>query len=113
MPREITNKGIYSERYGVLTFQGKDYPFSISGVSLAELGVSTFQGAGKVYDLKSLNDFSGNYGAAQATFAVRGGQGEVSMRNTKGVTIVVLANEGKESGTKLSLGPGGVTIKMR
>jgi len=62
---------------------------------------------------RSVADFSGNYAAAQAGFAVRGGQGEVSMRNAKGVTIAVLANEGKESGTRLNLGPGGVTIKMK
>ncbi|MGH7833066.1 MAG: DUF1134 domain-containing protein, partial [Candidatus Binatia bacterium] len=71
------------------------------------------QGAGKVYDLKSLNDFPGNYAAAQAGFAVRGGTGELSMRNARGVSIVFLSTEGKEAGTRLNLGPGGVTIKMR
>lgn len=98
---------------GVLTFQGKNYPFSISGLSLGDVGASTFQGAGKVYDLKRRADFSGNYAATQAALAVRGGQGEVSMRNAKGVTIVVLPNEGKESGTRLSLGASGVTIKLK
>jgi hypothetical protein len=98
---------------GVLSYQGKDYPFSISGLNLVDVGVSNFQGAGKVYDLKNLSDFSGNYAAAQAAFAVRGGQSEVSMRNSKGVTIVVLANEGKESATRLSLGPSGVTLKLK
>ena len=102
-----------SSGHGVLTFQGKDYPFSISGLNLADVGVSNFQGAGKVYDLKGLSDFSGNYAAAQAAFAVRGGQSEVSMRNGKGVTIIVLANEGKESGTRLSLGLSGVTISLK
>jgi hypothetical protein len=98
---------------GVLSYQGKDYPFTISGLNLADVGVSNFEGAGKVYDLKTLNDFSGNYAAAQAGFAVRGGKSELSMRNGKGVTIVVLANEGKESGTRLSLGPSGVTFKLK
>jgi hypothetical protein len=98
---------------GVLSYQGKDYPFTISGVNVADIGVSNFEGAGKVYDLKNLNDFAGNYAAAQAGLAVRGGQSELSMRNGKGVTIVVLANEGKESGTRLSLGPSGVTFKLK
>jgi hypothetical protein len=98
---------------GVLSYQGKDYPFTISGLNLADVGVSNFEGAGKVYDLKNLNDFAGNYGAAQAGFALRGGKSELSMRNGKGVTIVVLANEGKESGTRLSLGPSGVTFKLK
>jgi hypothetical protein len=98
---------------GVLSYQGKDYPFTISGLNVGDVGVSNFQGAGKIYDLKSLQDFSGNYAAAQAGLSVRGGQGEISMRNSKGVTIVVLANEGKESGTRLSLGPSGVTLKLK
>jgi hypothetical protein len=98
---------------GILSYQGKDYPFTISGLTVADLGVSSFQGVGKVYDLKNLQDFSGTYGAAQAAFAVRGGQSEASMRNAKGVTLVVLANEGSESGTRLSLGPSGVTLKLK
>jgi hypothetical protein len=98
---------------GVLSYQGKDYPVTISGVNFADLGVSQFQGAGKVYDLKNVADFSGNYAAAQAAFAVRGGQSSVSMRNAKGVTIVILQDEGKESGTRFSLGPSGVTLKLK
>jgi hypothetical protein len=98
---------------GILSYQGKDYPFTVSGMSLADIGVSTYQGAGKVYDLKNLNDFSGNYAAAQAAFAVRGGQAEMSMRNAKGVTLVILANEGKEAGTRLSLGASGMNIKIK
>ena len=85
----------------------------MSGLNLGDVGVSNFHGAGKIYDLKSLKDFAGNYVASEASFAVRGGQGEVSMRNAKGVTIVVLANEGKESGTRLSLGASGVSIKLK
>jgi hypothetical protein len=50
-----------------------------------------------------LNDFAGNYAAAQAGVAIGGGQSELSMRNGKGVTIIVLANDGKESGTCLTL----------
>ena len=98
---------------GVLSYQGKDYPFTISGYSLGDVGASNFEGAGKVYDLKSLNDFSGNYAAAQAAFAVGGGQSALSMSNSKGVTVIVLANQGKESGTRLSLGPSGVTFKLK
>jgi len=98
---------------GVLSYQGRDYPFTIAGLNFGDAGVSSFQGAGKVYDLKSLNDFAGNYAASEAGFAVRGGKSEMSMRNGKGVTIVVLASEGKESGTRISLGASGVSIRMK
>ncbi len=98
---------------GILSYQGKDYPLGISGINIADLGVSQFQGAGKVYELKNVADFSGNYAAAQAAFAVRGGQSSLSMKNGKGVTIVILQDEGKESGTRLSLGPSGITFKLK
>ena len=63
--------------------------------------------------IQDVADFSGNYAAAQAAFAMRGGQSSVSMRNVKGVTIAVLQNEGKESGTRFSRGPSGVSLKLK
>ena len=84
---------------GVLTYQGRNYPFSISGLSLVDVGISNYTGAGKVYDLSSPGNLAGNYAAGQATFAVAGGDSAMSMKNAKGVTIVILKNEGQESGT--------------
>jgi len=36
----------------------------------------------------------------------------LSMRNSKGVTIVILQDEGKESGTRFGLEPSGITLKV-
>ena len=98
---------------GVLNFQGRSYPFSISGVSLVDIGISSFTGAGKVYDLRSPADLTGTYAAGQATFAIAGGASAMSMKNERGVTIVILKNEGQESGTQLSIGPAGMKITMK
>ena len=98
---------------GVLNFQGKTYPFSISGLSLVDVGMSNFTGAGKVYDLRSPGDLSGSYGAVESTFAIAGGNTAMSMKNQNGVTIVVLKNDGQESGTQLSLGAGGMKINLK
>jgi hypothetical protein len=98
---------------GVLNYQGKSYPFSISGLSLVDVGISNFTGAGKVYDLKSPGDLAGSYGAGQATFAVAGGASAMSMRNDSGVSIVILKNDGQESGTQFSIGPAGMKIMMK
>ena len=98
---------------GVLNFQGRSYPFSISGVSLVDIGISSFTGAGKVYDLRSPADLTGTYAASQSTFAIAGGATAMSMKNDKGVTIVILKNEGQESGTQLSIGPAGMKITMK
>ena len=98
---------------GILNYQGKTYPFSISGLSLVNVGISNFTGAGKVYDLKSSQDLAGTYVAGQATFAIAGGATAMSMKNDKGVTIVILKNEGQESGTQLSIGPAGMKVTMK
>jgi hypothetical protein len=98
---------------GTLNFQGKNYPFSISGLSLVDVGISNFTGAGKVYDMKSPGDLSGTYAAVESTFAIAGGNTAMSMKNQNGVTIVILKNDGQESGTQLSLGPGGMKISLK
>jgi hypothetical protein len=98
---------------GILNYQGKSYPFSISGLSLVDVGISNFTGAGKVYDLKSPGGLTGTYGASQATFAVAGGASAMSMKNDNGVSIVILKNDGQESGTQLSMGPAGMKIIMK
>jgi hypothetical protein len=98
---------------GVLTFQGKDYPFSVSGLTLVDVGISRFAGAGKVYNLTSPGDLPGTYGAIQSTFAIAGGATDMTMKNQNHVTVVILKNSGKESGTQLSLGPAGMQIQMK
>jgi hypothetical protein len=95
---------------GTLVFQGKDYPITISGLSLLDLGVAGVSATGTVYGLKSLADFSGNYVATQATFAVAGGGGELTMVNPRGVAINL---KSEESGTQLTLGPAGMGIKLK
>ncbi|MGE5219956.1 MAG: hypothetical protein ACM3SP_23385, partial [Chloroflexota bacterium] len=95
---------------GVLTYQGKDYPITVSGLSLLDLGVSSVSATGKVYFLKTPADFSGNYFATQATFAVAGGGGELVMANGKGVYIAL---QSEQSGTQLTLGASGVSLKLK
>ena len=46
---------------GTLEFQGKTYPVKISGLSVAEVGVTKAEASGKVYNLKSIADFDGVY----------------------------------------------------
>ena len=95
---------------GTLNFQGKDYPFSVSELSLLDFGASAVTGTGKVYNLNNLADFSGNYVATQATFAVGGGTGELTMTNSKGVVISLSS---QESGTQLTAGPSGISLKLK
>ncbi|HXU87979.1 MAG TPA: DUF1134 domain-containing protein [Methylomirabilota bacterium] len=95
---------------GKLLYQGKEYPFSISGLSVVDVGISKVTATGDVYNLKKVSDFSGNYVAAQGGAAVGGGGGGVSMRNQHGV---VMNLTGTGTGVKLALGAKGVDVKLK
>jgi hypothetical protein len=95
---------------GVLSYQGNDYPITVSGLSLLDLGASSVSATGKVYFLKKVSDFPGNYFATQATFAVGGGGGELVMANGNGVFIAL---QSEQSGTRLTLGASGVSLKLK
>jgi hypothetical protein len=95
---------------GTLSFRGQNYPVTVSGLSLIDLGFSRVSAKGSVYDLNNLSDFSGNYVATQATFAIGGGTGELAMINDKGVSIALTSDQ---SGTQLTAGPAGMSIRLK
>lgn len=99
----------YSWGSGVLTYEGKEYPFSVEGLSVGVAGGSSVSASGDVYGLKKLADFNGNYTAATAQATVGGGAGATAMQNQNGVVLkIVSTNQGIEfkfaaSGVKLTL----------
>jgi len=103
----------YSWGDGTLQYQGKEYPFSVTGLSLVNIGVSGLTAVGKVYDMNRIADFGGNYAGSAATFAVAGGASDITIRNANGVVIVLSGDQAKQSGTQFSLGAGGLNIKLK
>ena len=81
----------YSWGSGTLTFQGKEYPFSVEGLSVGSVGASSVTASGDVYNLKALEDFNGNYTAATAQATVGGGAGATAMQNQKSVVLKILS----------------------
>ncbi len=94
---------------GKLNFNGKEYRFSIDGVTLVDFGISKASAAGEVYNLTDLAKFEGNYMAAEASFALGGGMGSVSLRNSNGV---VMHLNSVSQGARLQLGSSGMSIKL-
>ena len=47
---------------GTLFFQGQSYPFSVGGLGVGGIGVSTIDAKGEVYSLTSVAQFPGAYG---------------------------------------------------
>jgi hypothetical protein len=94
---------------GVLKYKGKSYAFKVSGLSVGNVGAGTTSASGEVFNLKSLDDFNGNYVAGAAGAAVAGGGAVASMKNQNGVKINVKATT---QGAKVTLGGGGVDIQL-
>ena len=95
---------------GVLRYQGKTYRFSVSGISVGDLGISTISAVGNVYNLYRPTDLAGNYAAVGAGVAVAGGVGGVSMKNQRGVLIQLYS---VQQGVQLTVGPQGFNIEMK
>ncbi len=72
---------------GMLSYEGKTYPVRVQGLSVGELGVTRATASGKVYNLKTLEDFDGNYAAAVVGATIAGGAEAIAMRNQNGVVI--------------------------
>ncbi len=95
---------------GVLRYQGKTYPFSVTGISVGDVGFSSISAVGNVYNLYRPGDLAGNYAAVGAGVAVAGGVGGVSMQNQKGVLIQLYS---VQQGVQLTIGAQGFKIDMR
>ena len=95
---------------GKLSFKGKEYPFSIDGLTVVDFGISKASATGDVYNLTDVAKFAGTYVAAEAGFTLAGGMGGMVLRNQDGVVMHVRS---VSKGAKLQLGTSGLMIKMK
>lgn len=95
---------------GVLTYKGKEYPFSISGLTAGDIGIASAQLSGEVFNLKKLEDFNGNYASLAAGITVAGGGTGATMTNQNGVVINVIATT---QGLMFKLGVDGMKIELK
>jgi hypothetical protein len=95
---------------GKLTFKGKDYPFSVDGLTLVDWGISKASANGDVYNLTDPAKLGGTYVAAEAGLTLAGGMGGMVLRNQDGV---ILHLRSVSQGAQLQLGTSGLIIKMK
>ena len=95
---------------GKLSFKGKEYPFSIDGLTLVDFGISKASATGEVYNLTDSAKFAGTYVAAEAGLTLAGGMGGMVLRNANGVVIHLRS---VSQGAQLQLGTSGLMIKMK
>jgi hypothetical protein len=96
--------------HGVLTFDGRDHPFRVSGLSLGlTIGASTNRLVGRAAYLTRLNDFAGTYTSVGGGAALAGGIGRVQLKNDKGVIITL---EGAKAGVEFSANLSSIEITL-
>jgi hypothetical protein len=95
---------------GTLSYQGKQYPFKISGMSLgANVGISKLSASGEVYDLSDISKFSGTFTKLESSITLGGGVGGTILRNENGVIMRIVSTS---QGLQLNLSASGVTVKL-
>ena len=95
---------------GVLNYQGKAYPFKISGMSVgANVGVSKVSLAGEVYDMADPSKFSGTFTKLESSITLGGGVGGTILKNQNGVIMRLTSTS---EGVQLNLSSSGVTVKL-
>ena len=96
---------------GTLTYRGRSYPFTVSGLGVGGIGVSTIEARGEVYSLRDLQQFPGAYAQGRYGFAIgTTSGGDLWLKNDSGVVIRLVA---KRTGLMLSLGGDAVVITMK
>jgi len=95
---------------GILHFKGRDYRFSINGMSAVDVGVARIDGVGDVYNLQRVGDFPGIYVAAAAGATVAGGGDLTVLQNQSGVQIYVHSTT---QGLRLNLSANGVAVALK
>jgi hypothetical protein len=86
---------------GVLTFQGKTYPFTLKGLSAGGVGIAKVHAVGNVYQLNNAADFTGRYTGVTAGATAVKGRIAASFQNGKGVYMSL---KEKTSGAELAIG---------
>lgn len=95
---------------GMLKYRGREYNFSVSGLTLVDVGISSVSANGEVSSLGHLSDFAGTYVAFKGGAALAGGGSGLLMKNQHDVVISLTSTQ---KGVSLALGPAGLTIKLK
>ena len=85
---------------GTLTYNGRNHPFSITGLGAGGTGVQQMSATGKVYHMNSLTDFPGTYHGISKGLTLIEGKLHAKLTNGNGVVMYIAGEtEGLASAT--------------
>jgi len=96
--------------HGDVVFQGQKHRFSVSGLSIVDVGASSYSASGLVYNLHDINDLNGNFTQVSAGMTVAGGGSADYLRNEKGVVIKLLESQ---KGLRFNLSASGMKVQLQ
>jgi hypothetical protein len=96
--------------HGDVVFQGQKHRFSVSGLSIVDVGASSYSASGLVYNLHNINDLNGNFTQVSAGMTIAGGGSADYLRNEKGVVIKLLESQ---KGLRFNLSASGMKVQLQ
>jgi hypothetical protein len=102
----------YTWGHGTLYYSKdqKQYKFTLSGVSVADVGAAGINAEGEVYNLTNPADLSGSYSAVTAGLTIIEGGSVAYLKNDKGVVIKLHSQTG---GLRFNLSANGMHITLQ
>jgi len=97
---------------GVLTYKGRDYPFTFKAAGLfrgVDAKITAAELSGQVFDLKKPEDFGGNYQKVE-TQTAESGTSRATMKNRNGVVVSLMS---MIEGRKFNLAREGMEIELK
>lgn len=94
---------------GTLTSQAQKYRVKVQGLSVGEVGITWATAKGTVFDLKTLEEFSGKYAAGGAGATVGGGGEAMIMKNQNGVVVELTSTT---QGASLKVAASGIRLTL-
>jgi len=98
---------------GVLTYNGRDYPFTFKATGLfrdVDTKIAAAELSGQVFDLKKPEDFGGNYHKVEAQTSESGSASRATMKNQNGVVVNLMSTI---EGRKFNLAREGMEIELK
>jgi hypothetical protein len=99
----------YGWGHGTLSYQGTEQTFCVRGLSLGDVAAASLKAEGLVFNLNSLNDFSGRYFAMSTGVALARGESAALLKNERGVTMQL---ESKVRGLRFNFAASGLRITL-
>jgi hypothetical protein len=94
---------------GILEYQGQQYPFTVTGFSIGDVGAAKVVARGEVYNLQRVEDFAGMFMTAAAGATVGAGASAAAMKNQNQVDMVWTATN---QGLNFTLAHSGLNVKL-